>query len=159
MDHNAKISNLFFAQGGVIIRAIEDRDDMRGYLLKLHLMTEALMEECIRIVLGEDNGSALLSADLNYKRKLQICAGLKTDIGAPLFSSDVIGSLKKLNGLRNDLAHSLNAGLTPENVESLFVGGMKQGRSDAIVNGDVPIKLRSFSAAIVVAMTGVTLPE
>ena len=105
MSKREEISELFFEEAETIARALDDRDDLRGYVLRIHLLTEALMERCMRIAIGTEVADAVLSAELTYDRKLTICSKLKLDDGGALFSSDTIGSLRKLNGLRNELAH------------------------------------------------------
>lgn len=102
----------------------------------------------MRIAIGTEVAGAVLSAELTYDRKLTICSKLNLDDGNALFSSDTIGSLRKLNGLRNELAHSLMADVTAEKVENLFFGQMKAKRSKEVVEGDASIKLRAYSAAI-----------
>lgn len=148
MTKRDDISELFFQEAKTIARALDDRDDMRGYVLRIHLLTEALMEQCMRIAIGTEVAGAVLSAELTYDRKLTICSRLNLDDGNALFSSDTIGSMRKLNGLRNELAHSLMANVTAEKVENLFVGQMKAKRSKEVVEGDASIKLRAYSAAI-----------
>lgn len=54
MSKREEISELFFEEAETIARALDDLDDLRGYVLRIHLLTEALMEQCMRIAIGTE---------------------------------------------------------------------------------------------------------
>ena len=60
--------------------------------------------------------------------------------------------MKKLNDLRNNVAHVLCHVTTEEDVESLFVGNLGGRRENVVVNGDVWAKLSSYKAMIYAQM-------
>ena len=120
-------------------------------VLRVHLLTESILEKLIGLALQE-HAEAVLSSRLSYAQKLSICGGLKFDDESPLISSDVKGSLKTLNRLRNDVAHDITHETTDEDVEALFVGRIGRTRVGPALTGSVWDKLSSYKATITVEL-------
>ncbi len=96
-----------------------DNSPLSGILL-CHLFVESLLEDLIRLSLGK-NAEAILAAHLNFDQKLTIAAKLELDDDWPLIPDYVVGSLRKLNALRNKLAHRYGYDITQEEIRELFV--------------------------------------
>jgi hypothetical protein len=138
---------LFWTISTDVMAGIGDNRRPIDEILRVHLLTEVVLEKIIDLVLGV-NSEAVLNAELRYSKKLLICENLKFEDGTSVLSSDVTGSLRKLNNLRNYVAHDLNHETSQEDVESLFVGSLGNGRNQEVVAGDVWIKLSSYKAMI-----------
>ncbi|NMY16015.1 hypothetical protein HBN74_10675 [Pseudomonas sp. WS 5019] len=151
MASRQDIENLFYEITPKVMMGLDDSDTPTSEILKIHLMTEIILEEIIRKVLGI-NADAILDEELRYKQKLAICAKLKLDDLSPALNTNAAGSLKKLNKIRNDAAHNINFEVSAENIEGLFVGDIGKNRNDNVRNGDVDIKLSSYKAAIYIHM-------
>lgn len=95
--------------------------DPLSALLRIHLLTERILEELIRIAFDE-NAEAILDLELTYRKKLDLAAAVQLDPEYPLVEPIIVGSLRKLNTLRNRLAHSLDATLDNQQVIELFMG-------------------------------------
>jgi len=106
MEHMAKMINI---------------DDPVSQLIRCHLITESLLDELIELAF-HPNGSAITSAGLSYEKKLKICSKTKLHEDWPLLPDFVIGSLRKLNSLRNKMAHRLGATTSLNEVMELFMG-------------------------------------
>lgn len=106
---------------GVLFSSYKESEDTLGILLRIHLVTEGILEELIRIVYG-DKAEPILSVNLTYKQKLEIVAKNNIDEDWPLLPDYIIGSLRKLNSQRNKLAHNLNEVITNDKLEELFMG-------------------------------------
>lgn len=103
------------------MRKMIDIDDPVSQLIRCHLITESLLDELIELAF-HPNGSAITSAGLSYDKKLQICSKTKLHEDWPLLPDFVIGSLRKLNSLRNRMAHRLGATTSLDEVMELFLG-------------------------------------
>jgi hypothetical protein len=90
-------------------------------ILKCHLVSEALLDALIEFAF-EPNGSAVLSARLSYHAKLTIASRSVLADDWPLLPDFVVGSLRKLNSLRNRMAHQLGATVSLEEILELFAG-------------------------------------
>lgn len=90
-------------------------------ILKCHLLSEAVLDKLIELAF-EPNGEALLSGRLTYSQKLEIASRSRLVEDYPLLPDFVIGSLRKLNQIRNRLSHELGATVTREEVIGLFMG-------------------------------------
>jgi hypothetical protein len=90
-------------------------------ILKCHLLSEAVLDKLLEFAL-EPNGDAVLSARLNYNQKLTIASRSILAQDYELLPDYVVGSLRKLNQIRNRLAHELGASVTREEVMELFMG-------------------------------------
>ena len=109
-----------YHQMPIAMETFRDSDDPLGTLLRVHLLSEGIMEELIRISFN-DNANALLSVGLTYKQKLELLAKINIEDDWPLLPDYIVGSLRKLNSLRNRLAHNLNADLSNQQVIDLFM--------------------------------------
>jgi hypothetical protein len=120
-----KLLNLTSARYKHLLPAINNfnktGDDVLGTLLRVHLTSESILEELIHLTF-EDNAQAILKLKLTYRQKLELVASLKICDDWPLIPEYIVGSLRKLNKLRNDLAHQLNATLSNDQVVELFMG-------------------------------------
>ncbi len=97
-------------------------NDPVSQLLKCHLLTEAVLDSLIELAL-EPNGEAVLSAKLSYVQKVQIVSkSFLVENSYPLVPDFVVGSLRKLNKLRNRMAHQLEAKVSLGEVMELFGG-------------------------------------
>ena len=140
-----KLLGLTAARYKQLIMAAEtfkEGDDPLGILLRVHLLTEGILEELIRLSFGE-NSEALLSINLTYRQKLDLVSRIEIDDNWPLLEDFMIGSLRKLNKLRNQLAHNLNAGLENRQVIELFMH-IEQVYGD-MSDASVSINLKRYS--------------
>lgn len=151
MSTREQVVQLFYHLDAGVQAGLGDDPRPIDEVLRIHLLTENLLEKLISLSLGV-HAEAVLTAKLTYAQKLAICGKLKLDDGSEVLSSDVKGSLKKLNVLRNDVAHDLTHETTDEDVESLFVGQMGNKRQGPALHGDVWQKLSSYKATIFVEM-------
>lgn len=78
-----EVRELFFQIDGPIQAGLGDNPRPIDEVLRVHLLTETIVERLIALVLGE-SADAVLSAKLTYKQKLSICGSLKLDDGQPL---------------------------------------------------------------------------
>lgn len=90
-------------------------------VLKCHLLTEALLDRLIALAI-EPNGEAVTAVGLTYSEKLEIASKMILAEDWELLSEITVGSLRKLNKLRNRLAHTLGATVVLEDVTELFMG-------------------------------------
>ena len=90
-------------------------------ILKCHLLSEVVLDRLIQFAF-EPNGDAILSARLSYVQKLNITSRTVLTEDYPLIPELAIGSLRKLNKIRNRLSHELGASVTREEVIDLFMG-------------------------------------
>ena len=117
-------------------------EDVLGTLLRVHLTSESILEELIHLTF-EDNAQSILKLKLTYKQKLELVASLKIDDDWPLIPDYIVGSLRKLNKLRNDLAHQLNATLNNNQVIELFMG--KEQIYGDMKKDDIHINLQRYA--------------
>ena len=87
------VQKLFFQIDAPIQAGMGDNPRPIDEVLRIHLLTEALLEKLMRLAFGA-NADAVLTSKLSYAQKLSICGKLKLDNGEPMLSSDVKGSLK-----------------------------------------------------------------
>ncbi|MGB7874136.1 MAG: hypothetical protein WBL25_07115, partial [Anaerolineales bacterium] len=95
--------------------------DPVAFIVRCHLLTEVILDKLLQFVL-EPNGDAVLYVDLTYKKKLDIASRCVLAEDYMLLEDYVVGSLRKLNKIRNRLAHQLDAEVTREEVIELFMG-------------------------------------
>jgi hypothetical protein len=103
------------------MEATKDDDGVISEILRIHLVTEYLLEELIRLVL-EKNAEPVLSIGLKYSQKLELASKLELIEEFNLLPVYVVGSLRKLNKLRNRVAHRLNEFVNDAEILELFVG-------------------------------------
>ncbi len=65
-----KLTSERFQQLHITMETLRDSDDILGTFLRVHLISEGIMEALIRICFKED-AEALLSINLTYKQKLE----------------------------------------------------------------------------------------
>ncbi|HCR98541.1 HEPN domain-containing protein [Halomonas citrativorans] len=119
-----KLLNLTSARYKHLLLAMstfKESEDALGTLLRVHLTTEGILEELIRLVF-EEKSEPILSLDLRYHQKLELVSKLEIEKDWSLMPDYIVGSLRKLNKLRNQLAHSLDASITNDQVIELFMG-------------------------------------
>ena len=102
------------------MKKMAEINDPVSLLIRCHLITEALLDELIELAFLP-NGTAITSSNLSYEKKLQIASKAKLDVDWPLLPDFVIGSLRKLNSLRNKMAHKLGATVSLKEVMDLFM--------------------------------------
>jgi len=90
-------------------------------IVKCHLLSEVILDKLLLLALAP-NGEAVLAASLRYSQKLAIASRCKLTEDIELLPDFVVGSLGKLNRMRNRLAHEFNATVTREDVIALFMG-------------------------------------
>jgi len=90
-------------------------------ILKCHLLSEVVLDKLIQFAF-EPNGDAILSARLSYVQKLDITSRAFLVEDYPLLPDFAVGSLRKLNKIRNRLSHELGASVTREEAIDLFMG-------------------------------------
>lgn len=90
-------------------------------ILKCHLLSEVVLDKLLELAF-EPNGEALHSARLTYNQKLDIASRSKLTEDYALLPDFVVGSLRKLNQIRNRLSHELGATVTRGEVIELFMG-------------------------------------
>lgn len=95
--------------------------DIVSLILKVHLLSEMAIDKLLQVALAP-NGDAVLAADLRYDAKLTIASRCQLVDGLPLLEDFVVGSLRRLNRLRNRLAHELGATVTRDEAVGLFMG-------------------------------------
>jgi hypothetical protein len=98
-----------------------DLGDPISRILKCHLLSEVVLDKLIQFAF-EPNGGAILSARLTYGQKLDITSRTLLVEDYPLLPNFAVGSLRKLNKIRNRLAHELGAKVTREEANELFMG-------------------------------------
>jgi hypothetical protein len=96
-------------------------DDPISRISKCHLLSEVILDKLIKFAF-EPNGDAILSARLSYSQKLDISSKTILTEDYSLISDMVVGSLRKLNKIRNRLSHELGAIITQEEAMELFMG-------------------------------------
>jgi hypothetical protein len=89
--------------------------------LKCHLLSEVVLDRLIQFAF-EPNGDAILSARLSYSQKLDIASRTILFENYSLIPELVVGSLRKLNKIRNRLSHELGASVTRDEAIDLFMG-------------------------------------
>ena len=118
-----------------------------GEIVRVHLVTEFLLEELIRLVLGS-NAEAVLGLGLKYSQKLQLATRMELISEFNLLPDHVTGSLRKLNTLRNRVAHKLNEPVQDDELRELFVGLDRElPYGDVMHHGQI-IGLRRYLAFI-----------
>lgn len=98
-----------------------ESDDLVGYLLKAHLFTEAILEELLKLAFNE-KAEAILSIGLTYNQKLNLVSKLSLCNDWDLLPDYIVGSLRKLNKLRNRTAHQIGEAISDDEIIDLFNG-------------------------------------
>ncbi|MGR5150125.1 hypothetical protein ACQKP8_26715 [Photobacterium alginatilyticum] len=131
------------------IEKLSETNDSLSMLLRVHLISENILEELIKITF-EDKAKAILSLQLNYKQKLDLVRQLQLDDGVPVLADFVVGSLRKLNSLRNKLAHNLDFEISNEHVFELYIE--KTFEMDELSIRPVHLNLKDFAVLVLPSM-------
>ena len=115
-------------------------------ILKCHLLSEVVLDRLIQFAF-EPNGDAILSARLSYGKKLDITSRVVLAEDFPLIPDLAVGSLRKLNKIRNRLSHELGASVTREEAIDLFMGIDHPMPVDPM-KADVPLLIYHYTAFI-----------
>ena len=116
-----RYKNLPTLMNSMKVNDVLDIGDPVSRILKCHLLSEVVLDELLQLAL-KPNGDAVLSANLSYSKKLSIASRCILAEDYKLLPDFVLGSLRKLNKIRNRLAHELGATVSREEVIELFMG-------------------------------------
>lgn len=116
-----KITALRYKNYFLMTDTMRDNDNLIAVILRVHLVSEYLLEELIRFVF-EEKADAILSIGLRYQQKLELVSKLELVEDWELLPDFVVVSLKKLNKLRNRVAHRLNEKIIDDEIRDLFMG-------------------------------------
>lgn len=152
-----KLQELEYRSWGNVIRGFDAPNDILSKLLTIHLITETVLEQIIGVAL-EQNADAVLSVSLTYNQKLDMCAKLVFDDSNPALSSNIVGSLRKLNALRNKASHRLRNEIVEEDIVALFEN-IENELPEDVQEGDSVVKLNSYYAYILPMMYGRNVKE
>jgi hypothetical protein len=123
-----------------------DIGDPISLILKCHLLSEVVLDRLILFAF-EPNGGAILSIRLSYSKKLDIVSRTTLVEDYPLIPELAVGSLRKLNKIRNRLSHELGASVTHEEAIELFMGVDHPMPIDPMKT-DVPLLIYHYTAFI-----------
>ena len=142
MSELFKFTELRYNMLPILTDSIRDGDDPLGTLLRVHLFAESVMDKLIHISFSEKT-NAILSLNLSFKQKMDLTSKLMIVDDVPLISDLTVGSLRKLNKLRNKHAHEFNSELKNRDVLELFMGeGLPYGDLE---RADININLKRYS--------------
>ncbi len=103
----------------VAIEKLSQTNDSLSMLLRVHLISENILEELIKVIF-EDKSDAILYLNIGYKQKLDLVRQFKLEENTPVLADYIVGSLRKLNSFRNKLAHNLDFKITNEHIYDLY---------------------------------------
>ncbi len=126
---------------------LRSNDGHLAAILQCHLFLESLLEELMRLCLG-GNADAVLSAHLSFDQKLRIAAKLELEKNWPLLQDYVVGSIRKLNSLRNKLAHRYGHEVSSDDVRELFVGCEQHLPYQDVLEHGIDIGISRYAAFI-----------
>jgi len=126
---------------------LRSKDSHLAGILQCHLFVESLLEELIRLCLG-DNADAVLAARLSFEQKLAVAAKLELEKDWPLLQDYVVGSLRKLNSLRNKLAHRYGHEVSEDDIRELFNGCEQDLPYQDVLECGVDIGIARYAAFI-----------
>lgn len=152
-----ELKKLEYQSWGKVIRGFDPPNEILSKLVTIHLITEAVVEQIIGVALG-DNADAVLSVSLTYKQKLDLCSRLVFDDNKSAISPHVVGSLRKLNALRNKASHRLKCEITDEEISALFENIVDE-LPEEVRQGDAVLKLNSYYAFVLPLMYGRSVDE
>jgi hypothetical protein len=96
----------------VLLDILFKKDDLFPILLRFHVLTENLLERIIQSQISQ--GHRLFShANLSYRIKLELANSLD------VVDSEIIGSLRQLNSIRNDASHTIDIEITKDIIERI----------------------------------------
>ena len=102
-------------------RTLPRAGDSVALVLKCHLLSEVVLDKLLTFVL-EPNGEAVLAVRLSYTQKLNVASRCVLAEDWKLLPDSVVGSLRRLNRIRNRLAHELGVTVTREEAVALYEG-------------------------------------
>lgn len=105
----------------LVVEQTRDMGNTFNEVVKAHLLTELFLEELVKLAVPEIF-DAFKSIKLKYSQKLEFVSKLQLTDDFPLLDEHTIGSLRKLNRMRNDFSHRLGHSVTDEEVEALYAG-------------------------------------
>lgn len=105
----------------MLMERLRSSDGYLAGILQCHLFAESVLEDLIRLCLG-NHARAILSARLDFKQKVTVVGQLELAPGWPLVEGTAIGSLRKLNSLRNKLVHRYGHEPSESDIRVLFMG-------------------------------------
>ena len=129
------LTNKRFELMPLVVKQVQDMANTFNEVVKAHLMTELFLEELIKVACPQVY-DAVKSIKLTYRQKLDFVSKLELTEGYPLLDEHTIGSLRKLNKMRNDFSHRLGHSVTDEEIEALY-GGHISGAKELYV-GQLP---------------------
>ena len=146
-DNLMKLTELRYKNVPLLMEATKSNDGLVGEIVRIHLVTEFLLEELIRLVLGKA-AEAVLSVGLKYSQKLELASRLELVSEFNLLPDHVTGSLRKLNSLRNRVAHRLNEPVTDSEIKELFLGLESELPYGEVMEHGRTVALRRYLAFI-----------
>ena len=152
MTKKEELSKLEYKMFSQAMRGFHEPEGSIARILTIHLITEAVLEKIIGLILDR-HASAVLSVSLSYRQKLELCSKLQFEDGERVLNSSVVGSLKKLNVLRNNLAHNLDHEVTKEELLSVFYV-IEPNIPDDVLSSDLEVIVKSYHAHIFPLMFG-----
>lgn len=126
-----ELTELRYRHLAQLMEMTRPQQDQIGNIMRCHLFAESLLEELIRIGVGA-NAEAVLGVRLTFAQKLGIVSGMELSEDWPILPDFIVGSLRRLNALRNSLAHQFRYEISEEDVRDLFLG-----LEDTLPYGDV----------------------
>lgn len=130
-----------------LMERLQSGDDYLAGVLQCHLFVESLLEDLIRLCLGR-HAEAVLSVQLTFKQKVAIVGKLELEPGWMLVEHEAIGSLSKLNSLRNKLAHRYGHELSEDDIRGLFVGCENTLGYGDVLDAGIKIGISRYAAFI-----------
>ena len=131
----------------LLSQAMSEDEGVIGLIIRIHLATEYLLEELTRVVLQE-NADHVFAVGLSYSQKLELASRLEPITELKLLPEHVIGSLRKLNKLRNRVAHKFNEPVSPIEIKELFLGLEKDLPYPEVTELGMAVALKRYFAFI-----------
>ena len=142
-----KLAELRYERMPGLNQRLRSKDSHLAGILQCHLFVESILEELIQLCLGT-NADAVLSARLSFEQKLAIAAKLELEKDWPLLQDYVVGSLRKLNSLRNKLAHRYGHEVSGGDIRELFVGCEQDLPYQDVLESGIEIGISRYAAFI-----------
>lgn len=105
------------------IQKLSQLSDPLSLVLSIHLLSENMLDELIRLIF-EEKADAILNLRLNYANKLKLISAFEAKKGVPVLMPNIRCSLEKLNNFRNKLAHRFDYEFTNEMLHQLYVDNL-----------------------------------
>lgn len=105
----------------LVVEQVRDMGNTFNEVVKTHLLTELFLEELIKIAAPEVF-EAFKALRLTYKQKLDFSSNIMLVEDFPLLDMSTIGSLRKLNKMRNEFSHKLGHSVSDEEIQGLYGG-------------------------------------